>query len=361
MISSVVLGTGSSIPERVVKNEDFLENVFFSPQGEKIDRDNEEIIRKLYEISGIKERRYAGNNQVSSDLASAAAKDALDSADFNKEDLDYLIVAHNLGDAKYENPRMDILPPIASRVKAKLGIKNPYCVAYDIPFGCPGWVQGMIQANYYIKAGDAKSALIIGSETLSRIVDPFDRDGMLFSDGAGATLLGATDTDEPTGILSHRTRSDAVESVDLLSMGKSNNPDYEPDKTFIKMNGRKLYEYALTNVPQLVKDAVVKSGVAVENIKKILIHQANEKMDEAIVKRFFRLYGIRNIPEKMMPLTLDQFGNNSVATIPIMYDLILKGRMEGHLINPGDHIVFTSVGAGMNINAIVYKTPEKDK
>ena len=360
-MSSVVLGTGSYVPENVVRNEDFLQNEFYSPEGEKLDRANEEIISKLYEISGIRERRYVNKEHVSSDIATFAAEDALQSAGYDKENLDYLIVAHNLGDARYENPRMDILPPIASRVKAKLGIENPYCVAYDIPFGCPGWVQGMIQANYYIKAGDAKSALVIGSETLSRIVDPYDRDGMLFSDGAGATILGAVEGEKPTGILSHLTRSDAIEHVNLLSMGKSNNPEYEPDKTFIKMNGRKLYEYALTNVPQLVKDTVEKSGVAAEDIKKILIHQANEKMDEAIVKRFFRLYGVRNIPDKMMPLTLDKFGNNSVATIPIMYDLILKGKMEGQAINPGDHIVFTSVGAGMNINAIVYKTPEQGK
>lgn len=359
MISSVILGTGSYIPEKVVKNEDFLENEFFSPNGEKLDRENSEIINKLYEISGIRERRYINKEYVSSDIATFAAKNALESSEFDKEQLDYLIVAHNLGDAPAHNPRMDILPPVASRVKAKLGIQNPYTVAYDIPFGCPGWVQGMIQANYYIKSGDAKSALVIGSETLSRIVDPYDRDGMLFSDGAGAAIIGARQQETPTGILSHLTRSDAVDYVDLLSMGRSNNPDYKPDTTFIKMNGRKLYEYALTNVPPLVKQVVDKSGVEVSDIKKILIHQANEKMDEAIVKRFFRLYGIRNIPDKMMPLTLDKLGNNSVATIPIMYDLILKGKLKDQQINAGDPIVFTSVGAGMNINAVVYQTPDK--
>ena len=357
MISSVILGTGSYIPEKVVKNEDFLENEFYSPQGEKVDRENSEIINKLYEISGIRERRYVSKDYVSSDIASLAAENTLDSTGFDREQLDYLIVAHNLGDAPSHNPRMDILPPVASRVKAKLGIKNPYTVAYDLPFGCPGWVQGMIQANYYIKSGDAKSVLVIGSETLSRIVDPYDRDGMLFSDGAGAALVGAKEQEKPTGILSHLTRSDAVEYVDLLSMGKSNNPEYKQDTTFIKMNGRKLYEYALTNVPPLVKYVVDKSGVEVSDIKKILIHQANEKMDEAIVKRFFRLYGIRNIPDKMMPLTLDQFGNNSVATIPIMYDLILKGKLDDQQIHSGDPIVFTSVGAGMNINAFMYQTP----
>lgn len=358
MISSVVLGTGSYTPEHIVKNEDFVNNEFFTPEGKKIDRDNEEIIKKLYEISGIGERRYVSKDQVSSDIATMAARDALESASFDQEKLDYLIIAHNLGDAPAGNPRMDILPPIASRVKAKLGIKNPYTVAYDIPFGCPGWVQGMIQANYYIKSGDAKSALIIGSETLSRIVDPHDRDGMLFSDGAGATLLGAREQAGPTGILSHLTRSDAVEYVDLLSIGKSNKPGYNPEMSFIKMNGRKLYEYALTNVPPLVKSALDASGVDVSDIKKVLIHQANEKMDEAIVKRLFRLYGIKNIPENMMPITLDKLGNNSVATIPIMYDMILKGKLENQHIGAGDHIVFTSVGAGMNINAVVYKTPE---
>jgi 3-oxoacyl-[acyl-carrier-protein] synthase-3 len=121
------------------------------------------------------------------------------------------------------------------------------------------------------------------------------------------------------------------------------------------MNGRKLYEYAITTVPQLVKDTLDKAGIVLSQVKKVLIHQANAKMDDAMLHRLFKLFGIRTIPEHIMPMTISKLGNNSVATVPILYDLIMKGKMENHIINPGDYIVFTSVGAGMNVNAVVYK------
>lgn len=357
MRNIVLKGTGSYIPDTVVKNEDFLENVFYDVNGQKLEKDNEEVIEKLKQITGIEERRYADENHVLSDIAAFAGKAAIEDAGIDPESLDYIIMAHNAGDVVSHNRQMNILPPIASRVKAKLGIKNPYAVAYDVPFGCPGWIEGVIQSSYYLRSGDASRALVIGGETLSRIVDPHDRDGMIFSDGAGAAIIEAQEGDKKEGMLSHKTRSDAVDFVDLLSMGPSNKPGGINNQVFIKMNGRKLYEYALNNVPQLVKDCIDNSGYEAKDVKKILIHQANEKMDEAMVKRLYRLYGQRTVPDKIMPLTLGWLGNNSVATIPIMYDLIINNKMEEHTINPGDLLVFVSVGAGMNINAFVYKVP----
>ncbi len=359
MRNIIIKGTGRYIPDNVVKNEDFLENVFYDTNGEKLEKDNEEVIEKLKQITGIEERRYADENHVLSDIASFAGKAAIEDAGIDPESLDYIIMAHNAGDLVSHNRQMNILPPISSRVKAKLGIKNPYAVAYDVPFGCPGWIEAVIQSSYFLRSGDASRALVIGGETLSRIVDPHDRDGMIFSDGAGAAIIEAREGETKEGILSHKTRSDAVGFVDLLSMGPSNKPGGIKNQVFIKMNGRKLYEYALNNVPQLVKDCIDNSGYEAKDVKKILIHQANEKMDEAMVKRLYRLYGQRTVPDKIMPLTLGWLGNNSVATIPIMYDLILHHKMEEHEINPGDLLVFVSVGAGMNINAFVYKTPEK--
>ena len=120
------------------------------------------------------------------------------------------------------------------------------------------------------------------------------------------------------------------------------------------MHGRKIYEFALTNVPQAMKACLDKSGIAISDVKKILIHQANEKMDEAIVKRFYELYDMA-MPEGIMPMTIGKLGNSSVATVPTLYDQILKGELENQEINKGDVIIFASVGAGMNINAIVYK------
>ena len=120
------------------------------------------------------------------------------------------------------------------------------------------------------------------------------------------------------------------------------------------MHGRKIYEFALNNVPQAMKACLDNSGVDIKDVKKILIHQANEKMDEAIVKRFYRLYKTE-MPEDIMPMSIHKLGNSSVATVPTLYDLILKNKLENHQINKGDVIIFASVGAGMHINAIVYK------
>ena len=120
------------------------------------------------------------------------------------------------------------------------------------------------------------------------------------------------------------------------------------------MHGRKIYEFALNNVPIAMKAALEKSKVDVKDIKKILIHQANEKMDEAIISRFYKLFD-KEMPEGIMPMSIHKLGNSSVATVPTLYDLILNNQIENHEINAGDIIILASVGAGMNINAIVYK------
>ena len=120
------------------------------------------------------------------------------------------------------------------------------------------------------------------------------------------------------------------------------------------MYGRKVYEYAISNVPQAMKLAMDRAGADINDLKKILIHQANEKMDEAIVKRFYRLYKLK-MPEDIMPMTINKLGNSSVATIPTLLDLILKGELDNHKINKGDLLLFASVGAGMNINSFVYR------
>ena len=128
-----------------------------------------------------------------------AAEDALTSSGIDRESLDYIIVAHNFGDVRAGNLRSDFVPSLAARVKHKLGIVNPGTVAYDLPFGCPGWLQGVIQANYYLRSGDCKRVMVIGAETLSRICDPHDRDSMIYADGAGATILEAVASDRAGG------------------------------------------------------------------------------------------------------------------------------------------------------------------
>lgn len=352
---SVITGTGSYIPERVIPNEKFLSNVFYDNEGKIIETENKEIIEKFKKITNIEERRYISDNYVTSDIAYFAAENAIKSSNTDRETLDYIIVAHNFGDVKADNRKTDIVPSIASRVKYKLGIKNPYTVAYDVIFGCPGWLQGVIQADYYIKSGDAKKVLVIGSEVLSRVSDPHDRDSMIYSDGAGAVIFEGRESDEPIGILSKIARTDTHGHAYLLGMSKSYNPKKNFDQLFLKMNGRKLYEYAISTVPDLVKVCIEKAKLTLSNISKVLIHQANEKMDEAIIQRIFKLFKAEYNNPDIMPMTINTLGNNSVATLPILTDMILKGNLGNHRINPSDNIVYASVGAGMNINAITYR------
>src|SRR5690606_3621738 len=118
--------------------------------------------------------------------------------------------------------------------------------------------------------------------------------------------------------------------------------------------GKKIYEFALTHVPTAMKECLDNSGYPIDNLKKILIHQANEKMDEAIVERFYKLYD-KEVPEHIMPMTIGKLGNSSVATIPTLLDILRNDQIDNHSINPGDVVLICSVGAGMNINAIVYK------
>lgn len=353
-IQSKITGIGSYIPSIIKKNEDFLNNEFLNEDGTSIQHPNEVIIEKFKAITGIEERRYADENLTSSDLGYLAAKKAIEDAGIDQEELDYIILAHNFGDVKSTSIQSDILPSLASRVKHKLGIKNPNCVAYDILFGCPGWIQGVIQAEAYIKAGMAKKCLVVGSETLSRVLDDHDRDSMIYSDGAGACVVEATDEENSIGILSSVAQTDTFDECYYLFFGNSFDKNEKSDIRYIKMFGRKIYEYALNNVPNAMKKALDKSGVHIKDVKKILIHQANEKMDEAIVKRFYRLYKMP-MPKNIMPMSIHKLGNSSVATIPTLIDMIKKGLVKDQEINKGDIVLFASVGAGMNINAIVYK------
>ena len=348
-----ITGTGSYIPEMTVPNESFLEHSFFE-NGTRINKTNALIVEKFSAITGIRERRYARRDQVASDLGALAAAEAISSASIDKQTLDYIIVAHNFGDVYPGSNRVNTVPSLASKVKALLGIANPDCVAYDLPFGCAGWIEGVIQANCYLTSRQAKRCLVIGTETLSRVIDEHDRDSMIFSDGAGAAVLEASDTNT-SGILSHKTQSFALNHYNLINMGRSAEVESDDENLYLKMNGRKVYEFALNHVPLIIKAALEKAKVDIRDIKKFLIHQANEKMDHAIAERLFSLYGIPDVCGTVIPMTIELLGNSSVATVPTLLDLILKGKLSGHEINSGDKIVMASVGAGMNINAIVYQ------
>ncbi|WP_400081067.1 3-oxoacyl-ACP synthase III family protein [Winogradskyella sp. R77965] len=347
-----ITGTGSYIPSIIEKNENFYNHEFLNADGSSINSPNEVIVEKFKAITGIQERRYIKDELLNSDIAFFASQKAIEDAKTDKESIDYIIVAHNYGDVKHNTEQSDTVPSIASRVKHLLKIKNPKCVGYDLLFGCPGWIEGVIQAKAFIDSGLAKRCLVIGTETLSRVIDKHDRDSMIYSDGAGAVII--EESNEEGGIIAHETATFTLDEAHFIYFGETNNPEITDQRRYIKMYGRKIYEFALTNVPLALKSCLEKGGVSINDVKKILIHQANEKMDEAIVKRFYKLHGMQ-MPEGVMPMTINTLGNSSVATVPTLYDMILKGQLEGQEINKGDIIIFASVGAGMNINAIVYQ------
>lgn len=347
-----ITGTGSYIPNVVTKNADFYKHEFFNLDGSTFPHSNETTIEKFKAITGIEERRYLDKDMNTSDIAVIASQKAIEDAGIDPETLDYIIVAHNYGDVKSNSVQSDTVPSLATRVKSKLRIKNSKCVGYDLLFGCPGWIEGLIHANAFIKAGLAKKCLVIGAEALSRVVDQHDRDSMIFSDGAGAVILEAKE--EEGGILAHESGTFAYQEAEYIYFGKSNSATKPEDIRYIKMNGRKIYEFALVNVPNAMKSCLEASGKSIHDLKKVFIHQANEKMDDAIIKRFYKLHKMTP-PENVMPMTIHELGNSSVATVPTLFDLVKKGKIKDQKLEKGDIVMFASVGAGMNINAITYQ------
>lgn len=355
MKRSVITGTGSYIPSRIKSNKDFTESEFYNELYEKIDIPTDIVVEKFKAITGIEARRYAEDNLCASDMATLAAREAIAMSRIDPETIDQIIFAHNFGDISKNSIQSDAVPALASRVKHLLGIKNPACIGYDLLFGCPGWVQGIIHADAFFKAGMASKALVIGAETLSRVIDPHDRDSMIFSDGAGCCILEFNETgvDGP-GMIGASVQSHCNEEAFYINMGCSNLRETDDDTKYIKMKGRKVYEYAVTHVPAAMKDCLDKTGIEITELKKVFIHQANEKMDEVMIKKLYKLYNI-NAPENIMPMSIHWLGNSSVATIPTLLDLVLRGKQEGHILNAGDVVLFASVGAGMNINAVAYR------
>lgn len=343
------------MPPVVVPNSHFARHVFYGEGQQPLPTPPEEVVNKFEQITGIAERRFTTDELNTSDIGALAAKQAIENSGVNPEELDQIIVSHNFGNVIKHTIQTDAVPSLAALIKHRLGIRNPGCIAYDILFGCPGWVQSMIQAHAFFKAGMAKKALLVGAETLSRVLDMYDRDSMIFSDGAGAAVLEYRETAPGgPGILSTSALTHSVEEVDYINMGQSFYPGSDPRIRFIKMKGRKVYEYAMKYVPAAMKDCLDKSGVPIEQLKKVFIHQANEKMDEGIIKRLYQLYGAK-APEHIMPMSIHWLGNSSVATVPTLYDLVRRGQVRHHELRPGDVIMFASVGAGMNINAVCYR------
>lgn len=353
---TVITGSGCYVPTVVKTNRDFTVHDFYADDHKRIETPPQEVVEKFRQITGIEERLYASPELNSSEIGAYAAKQAIEDSGVDPETLDQIIVAQNFGNVIKHTIQTDNVPSIASRIKHSLGIKNPNCIAYDLLFGCPGWVQGMIQAEAFFRAGMAKKCLVIGTETLSRVIDMYDRDSMIFSDGAGAMVVEYRQVEEGgSGMLGYAMQTHATEEAYYIYLGQSNFPGSDPRIRYIKMKGRKVYEYAMKHVPLAMKDCLEKSGIDIRDLKKVFLHQANEKMDEGIIKALYKLYGQKEMPEHIMPMNIHTFGNSSVATVPTLYDLVQKGKMDNHKLEKGDVVLFASVGAGMNINAFSYR------
>ena len=373
-LCSVITGTGSYIPEPRIPNDYFKGNEFYEfdkETGKLVKSDPEKTVSKIGKITGINERRYLTDSRVTSDIGAEAARICLASSNTDPEKLDYIFFAHNFGDIEfggikekgidYGNTRISQVPSLAIRVKGKLGIENEKTECADILFGCPGWLQGVITAHRNFQGGFGRKALVIGGETLSRVSDPHDRDSMIYADGAGATLVEAIESEEPVGVLSFAVNCGNSTTHNIMRMGETYGKE-KHRRLYFKMDGRKVYEHALKFVPKVVRESLEKAGLELKDIWKILIHQANDKLDYAIVKGLLKKEVKKEELDRkireIMPMTISQLGNTSVATIPTLFDLVMRGKVDNHELKSGDNIVFASIGGGgPNVNSVVYRMP----
>lgn len=353
-LNSIIIGTGSYLPEEIIGNDYFLNHKFYKNDGSKVTKPNEQIVQKLQDISGIESRRYAGKDTDTVGLAVKASEAAILDAGIDKETIDGVIVAHNFGNLKDGHQASLLLPNVAALVKNQLNIKNHHCFAFDLLFGCPGWVQAMIQAHQAIATGSATNVLVVGVEILSRVVDEHDLDSMLFGDGAGAVVLQAQEGETRKGIITSNTFSHCLADADYLNMGVSYNPE-KGDEMFMKMNGRNVYRYAVTYVPTLITECLAKSNTKIEEIDMFLFHQANAKLIQAVGDKLFAQHDYKGDYDKLVPITLQQTGNSSVATVPTLLDNIMKDQLDDFKIKEGDKVLMAAVGSGMHANCLIYQ------
>ncbi|MBK9155755.1 MAG: ketoacyl-ACP synthase III [Chloracidobacterium sp.] len=352
--TTVIRGTGSVIPDLLVPNSSFLANEFYDKEGNRLDRSSEEIIAKLEEITGIRERRYVPFDQDSIGLMTEASRLAVEDAGISVDDLSGIIVAHNAGNMVPGTGAFHTVPNLAAALKHELHDTNHNCFAYDLLFGCPGWLQGIIQAHQAMAAGDAEHVLVVGLEIASRMLDPHDVDSMILADGCGACVVSRSEINDG-GLISHATYSHGQDDNRIIYLGPSNKRGVEGD-CYFHMNGREVYKYATRWVPLVIKDALDKARTSITDVGIFLFHQANAKMLCSITKNLAELCGVAQEQfDGKVPTTIEFLGNTSVATIPTMLDLIRKGRLGAYRIERGMKAVMASVGAGMHCNAIVYE------
>lgn len=352
-MSSFIKSVGAYYPVGSKNNTAFIQNEFLNKEGVKINKASELIIDKFQQITEIQERRIAERHISSSEMGYLAAAEALKNGATDKESIDYIIVAHNWGNVSADHNYYDAVPNLAARVKGRLGIRNPNCIAYDILFGCPGWLEAMKQGHLFIQSGLAKRVLVVATDTVSRVIDECDIDSMLFSDGAGAVVLEKTE--EQKGILAHKTVSHCNEELDYLKMDCSYDKDLKDTGLYLKMEGKKVFKYGMEQVPAVINSCLEELDLKITDIKYFLMHQANGKMIKLIGKRLFDMHNIATFDEAVLPMNVSTMGNNSVATIPTLLHELTNKKINDRGIQKGDIVAFASVGAGMHANCVIHQ------
>lgn len=313
-----IIGTGSAVPEQIVTNEDLS----------KIVETSDEWISSR---SGIKERRVA-KEETTTSLAILAGKRALENAGVTAEEIEVIIVATCTQDYFFPNT--------ACQVQEAIGAKH--AVAFDLSAACSGFLFALSTAQAYIKGGIYQKALIVGAETMSKMIDWSDRSTcVLFGDGAGAAVVSA----EETGVLELVQKSDGTGKGVLSCKAREtrNLLNHESEtKEYLYMEGQPVFKFAVKTVPECVEEVLKKAEVKKEEIRYYILHQANSRIIQSVAKRLKE-------PEEKFPMNLSLYGNTSAASIPILLDEMNRNGM----LNQGDKLVLSGFGAGLTWGAVL--------
>ena len=313
-----IIGTGSAVPEQIVTNEDLS----------KIVETSDEWISSR---SGIKERRIA-KEETTTSLAILAGKRALENAGIASEEIEVIIVATCTPACFFPNT--------ACQVQEAIGAKH--AVAFDLSAACSGFLFALSTAQAYIKGGIYQKALIIGAETMSKMIDWSDRSTcVLFGDGAGAAVVSA----EETGVLELVQKSDGTGKGVLSCKAREtrNLLNHESEtKEYLYMEGQPVFKFAVKTVPECVEEVLKKAEVKKEEIRYYILHQANSRIIQSVAKRLKE-------PEEKFPMNLSLYGNTSAASIPILLDEMNRNGM----LNRGDKLVLSGFGAGLTWGAVL--------
>lgn len=319
MLNAHILGTGSYLPARRLTNDDL---------SKIVDTSDEWIATR----TGIKARYIAAENEQTSDLAVAAAKAALADAAISAKDIDLIIVATSTPDMTF--------PATACIVQNKLGIAG--CPAFDVQAVCAGFMYAMATANAYIRSGMAKRALVIGAETFSRLLDWNDRRTcVLFGDGAGAVILGASE--QEGGIISTKLQADGSYSQILQTPGKIAAGSIE-GSPYLYMDGQAVYKFAVKALANVAREVIEESNLQPADIDWIIPHQANLRIIESTARHL-------GVPMDKVIVTLSEQGNTSAASIPLALD---EGIRSGR-IRHGQTLLLEGIGGGFAWGAITLK------